>query len=308
MDDHAAQALDLLADFPRVSAAEWEALILQDLKGAPYDKRLIWRTEDDIGVRPYYRREHLDQLGIDPDLAPGQFPYRRGPGRTWQEQEEFSAPENSIRADQYHEAGATTVQELAFGLAEAVDRLAADIERGTTASNAAQGTVFVFAVGSNYFLEIAKLRAARLLWSTAVSAFEISDEGPALCQIYARTSRLNKSLLDPYTNLIRVTTEAMSAVIGGCDTLHVEPFGFDAQLALSVHRLLREEAQLGRVLDVAGGSYYVEVLTDLLANQAWALFQTIEQGGGWTEAIKSGFAAEQLKVSRDAKSHDVAVR
>jgi len=119
---------------------------------------------------------------------------------------------DAVRADRFHDSGATAVQELAFALAEAVDRLAAG-ERKIS---------FVYAAGSNFFFEIAKLRAARLLWAQVINAFQVE----AGMRLQARTATSNKSLYDPYTNLLRVTTEALSAVLGGCDSLIVEPFAF----------------------------------------------------------------------------------
>ena len=140
-------------------------------------------------------------------------------------------------------------------------------------------------LGPIYFFEIAKLRAARLLWAQAVAAFDPADPNSCRMHLHVRTSRLNKSVCDPYTNLLRVTTEAMSAAIGGCDTLTVEPFGFEAHLALNLQRILAEEAHLNAVADPAGGSYYIEALTASLAREAWKLFQKIESEGGYSAGI-----------------------
>jgi methylmalonyl-CoA mutase len=123
-----------------------------------------------------------------------------------------------------------------------------------------------------------------------------------------RTSRLNKSVYDRYTNLLRVTTEAMSAVIGGCDTLSVEPFGFTPHQALSVQRVLREEAHLDAVADPAGGSYYVESLTDALAGQAWKLFQAVEAEGGYAKAVAEGSVEKALAETRAARRKAVSSR
>ena len=287
------EILDLSTAFPPVSTEEWEAVIRKDLKGADYEKELVWRTDEGISVRPYYRRDNESV-----DLAPGQSPFTRGPGHTWQEAQNFTPPPDAIRADTLHESGATAVQELAFALSEAVEKL--------DRASAPPTVQFVYAVGSNLFFEIAKLRAARTLWSAAVRAFGFSDPKDAVARIHVRTARFNKSFLDPYTNLLRVTTESLSAVIGNCDSLTVEPFGFDPHLALNVQRLLRDEVHLDKVADPAGGSYYVEALTNELAQAAWKLFQEVEGLGGWSAA--STFISQALAKSREAKAKALATR
>ena len=274
--------LHLATDFAPVSTAEWEAAIAKDLKGADYEKQLVWRTDEGIDVQPYYRREHL----------PANLVYSRSDVGQWEEAQAWIPPAGAIRADYLHEAGATAVQELGFALAEGVEKLS-------------QQTLFVFAVGSNYFFEIAKLRAARALWETAADACGMQD---AKTRIHVRTARYNKSVLDPYTNLLRVTTEALSAVIGGCDSLDVEPFGFSPHLAANVQHILREEAHVSKVSDPAAGSYYIEVLTDDLARHAWKLFQQIDSRGGWSEALQSGFIETALAASRDQKAKAIASR
>jgi methylmalonyl-CoA mutase len=288
------EILDLGAEFPPVSTEAWEAAIQKDLKGADYEKKLVWHTEVGIEVRPYYRAEDLKVIGELADLAPSEFPYTRGNGHAWEEAQNWAAPVGAIRGDHLHEGGATAVQELAFSLAEAVEKLRLAVEEGKSVDAAAPATVFVYAVGSNYFFEIAKLRAARALWATAVSAFGCENPKAAITRIHVRTSRFNKNPIDPYINLLRVTTEALSAVVGGCDSLTIEPFGFDPQLAMNVQRILREEAHVGRVSDPAGGSYYIEALTDALARKAWSLFQEVEAAGGWKAALEAGFVEKAL--------------
>jgi len=241
-------------------------------------------------------------------LAPGDYPYTRGDGQTPEEAQNWIPPSGAIRADFLHEAGATAVQELGFALAEGVEALAAAIDSGKSVDAAASAACFVYAIGSNYFLEIAKLRAARLLWSMAVTAFGPADRKSSSVRIHARTSRLNKSLFDPYTNLLRVTTEAASAMVGGCDSLAVGSLGFDPHLSLNVQRILKEEAYLTSVLDPAGGSYYIEALTDELARAGWKLFQKVEEAGGWSAALKSGLVEKALTDSREAKAAAVSSR
>ncbi len=289
-EDTGVEILNLSQDFPPVPTADWEAAIQKDLKGADYEKKLVWRTDEGIPVRPYYRRENLAGLGDELQAA-------RGGGNGWETRQEGDFPAAAIRADRLHDSGAHAAQELGYALAEGVERLAADL---TTPQ-----MEFVYAVGSNYFFEIAKLRAARMLWAQAVAAFGLDSCG---ARIYVRTSRLNKSIYDRYTNLLRVTTEAMSGVIGGCDALTVEPFGFSPQLALGVQRVLREEAHLDAVADPAGGSYYIEALTDALARNAWKLFQAVEAEGGYAKAVAAGAIGKAIGETRAARQKAVSSR
>jgi methylmalonyl-CoA mutase len=285
---HGEEILNLGQDFPPVPVADWEAAIQKDLKGADYAKKLVWRTDEGIPVRPYYRREDL--AGLDTQFV--------GTGKPWETREQLDFPATAIRADALHDSGAHAVQELGYALAEGVERLS------RSAGATRPITEFVYAVGSNYFFEIAKLRAARLLWAQVAEAFGV--ECPL--RLHVRTSRINKSIYDRYTNLLRVTTESMSAVLGGCDSLSVEPFGFSPHLALNVHRVLREEAHLDAVADPAGGSYYIESLTDVLARDAWKLFQTVEAAGGYSMALEAGLIDKDLAETRAARRKAVSSR
>ena len=302
--DLAAEVLHLREEFPPVPTADWEALIQADLKGADYEKKLVWRTEDGIAVRPYYRSEHIDGLRDQTHIPPGAFPYVRGGGsQDWAIVEPGTEPPaGAVRADLYGDNGATAVEELAFALAAGVDRLA----ESPDVDHAAKSLVFVFAIGSNYFFEIAKLRAARLLWARAVSAFRPAAESSGRMRIWARTALHNKSLYDPYSNLLRVTTEALSAVIGGCEWLEVRPFRFSDRLAVNVQRIVKEEAHMARVADPAGGSYYIEALTDALSREAWKLFQEVEAKGGYAQA--QSFIEERLAASRAGKEKAMSSR
>ena len=273
-------ALNLLADFPAVSTETWEKTIIADLKGADYDKKLVWKTEDGLSVRPYYRSENLP-LVLPPRRENADWTALEG-----------AVPAGVIDGAAFHEAGATAVQELGYTLAAASDQLAL--------GKAVPG--LLFAVGSNYFFEIAKLRAARMLFARMADAYG----QPAAVKIYAVTALSNKSIYDPYTNLLRATTESLSAVIGGCDSLKVQPAGFAGRLADNVQLILREEAHMDKVADPAGGSYYVEALTDMLAREAWKLFQQVEAEGGFANAAASVSAA--IAVSRAAKEKSIASR
>ncbi len=301
------ELLTLSPDFPPVPTAAWEAQIQKDLKGADYEKKLVWRTDEGISVRPYYRSDSLTGLEAQTDSAPAHFPFVRGSGTPWVIDQDAQLPKDAIRADLVHDAGAHAVEELGIALAAGVERLA-QLSDGQTVDEAASRIQFAFAVGSNYFFEIAKLRAARMIWARAVAAFSPADPNSARMQLHVRTSRLNKSVCDPYTNLLRVTTEAMSAAIGGCDTLTVEPFGFDPHLALNLQRVLAEEAHLNAVADPAGGSYYVEALTASLAREAWELFQQIESEGCYTPALASGWLAKHIAQTRAAREKAVSSR
>ena len=302
-----AEILNLRADFPPVPTAAWEAAIEKDLKGADYEERLLWRTEEGIAVRPYYRSGDLAGLEGQIQSRPAEFPFVRGSGRGWEIAEELGAPSNAIRADAWHESGANAVQELAYAVAAGVERLA-DLAADQAVDAAARQVEFVFAVGPTYFLEIAKLRAARLLWAQAVSAFGAEDRNSCLMRLSVRTSRRNKSVYDGYTNLLRATTEALAAAVGGCDRLTVDPLGFEPHLAVNVQRILQEESHVDAVADPAGGSYYVEALTDLLARAAWKMFQQVEAEGGYGKAQASGSIEEAIGQSRAAREKAVATR
>ena len=231
----------------------------------------------------------------------------RGEGKAWEIDQQAVPGPDAIRADLVLEAGADAIQQLGIALAAGVEKLAKLCE-DRPVDIAAREIEFVFAVGSTYFFEIAKLRAARMLWAQAAAAFAPTDLASCRMNLHVRTSRLNKSVCDPYTNVLRVTTEAMSAAIGGCETLTVQPFGFDEHLALGVQRVLAEEAHLNAVADPAGGSYYIEALTASLAREAWKLFQRVDAGGGYSEALKAGWLAEEIAKTRSAREKAVSSR
>ena len=295
----------LVDRFPRISTAEWIAAIRADLKGADYEQRLLWRIEEGLLARPFYRQEDLATLEPQTKSEPGEFPFVRGTGHPWSIEARFDPPADAVRADRWHDEGATTVQEVGWSLAAGVDRLASMTDAGHPLEEAAASQTFVFAVGSAYFVEIAKLRAARLAWSQAVAAFGARGTA-ARMRLIVRTARANKSLADPYTNLLRVTTEAMAAVIGGGERVVVEPFGFDPHLAVNVQRILEHEALLGLVTDAAGGSYLVESLTDAIARGAWHELQRIEAAGGYRAA--AGGIEAALARGRAARARAVATR
>jgi methylmalonyl-CoA mutase len=215
----------------------------------------------------------------------------------------------------YHNAGANAVQELAFGLATGVAYLRALADRGVDIAKTAPRVRFDYAIGGNFFMEVAKLRAARWLWSQAVVAFG-GDMDAQRLRIHARTSRRNKTAVDPYVNMLRVTTEALAAAVGGADSLHVAPFDepirladeFSRRIARNVQIVLQKEAHMTEVIDPAGGSYAVEELTDQLAKHAWELFQEVERRGGMAAALQSGFIQAQIAEVAQKRAANLAKR
>lgn len=429
----------LFAEFPPVSTEAWEAAIAVDLKGADYERKLVWRTNEGFNVRPYYRAENLEGLETL-NAAAGEFPYLRGVSgdNNWLTHQtiEVAAPaeanatalqmlnagvdslgfeikdENFSEADLdvllkdiympavdltfsgkkmphvaalvlakaekdgvskddtrvnfcidpivkhlsmkgdwcekcggtkcfdkiadlvaktkeykhvrvvtvsgnvFSDSGSTIVEELGFSLAVAHEYLVRMMEHGLTIDKAARKLRFSFAVTSNYFMEMAKLRAARLLWANIVKAYE--PEKPCSCKmfVHARTSAWNQTVYDPYVNMLRGTTEAMSAAIAGVHSLEVLPFDhsyeapseFSYRIARNESLLLKHESHFDQVIDPAGGSYYIENLTKSIADEAWKLFLEVEEKGGYVEAFKAGFIVERVKASAAAKDKAVATR
>lgn len=419
-------------EFPPATTEEWMAVVEKDLKGADFEKRLVWTTDDGIAVRPFHRKEDLPTEAWVRKAAPGGAPYLRGYGhdsRSWavrdvirtesvadanlaarhslmrgadqvqfriypygialrtaadmkallagidlestpvffaagplapqvlalflNEAESQGIPAGrlrggvdgdpivdgclgwrdggadgwereatplvaydasalplirtlAVRAVAFHEAGATAAQELAYGLAVLVEYLAHLRGRNLSPERVVAQAEIQFGAGSNYLLEIAKLRAARVLISKVLEAFGVHDVRP---RIHADTSLVTKTVYDAHANLLRATTEAMAAVIGGVDSLAVWPFDelltpaneFSAHLARNVSLLLREEAYLGKVADPLGGGYTIEALTSALAGKAWSLFQEIEGNGGFVASWKGSQIPSTLAASRGAR-------
>jgi methylmalonyl-CoA mutase len=220
----------------------------------------------------------------------------------------------------YHNAGASAVQELGFTLAAANAYLQSMDAQGLTATQVAHSLRIGLGVGSHYFLEIAKLRAVRMLWAKVLQSWGADFDSLPL-HVHARTSTWNKTAIDPYVNMLRVTSEAFAAVIGGSDSMHVGPFDevvrlpdeFSSRIARNVHFILAEECELTRVIDPAGGSYYVEWLTDQVARKAWEWFQKVEAEGGFVEAVRKGFIQEAIakvaaqRIANVEKRRDIIV-
>ncbi len=220
-----------------------------------------------------------------------------------------------VRAFPYHDSGGSAVHELAFALATAVEYLRKMEAHGIALDDVAQRIRFSFAVGSDFFMGIAKLRAARLLWAKIVAASGGNSESQKM-RIHARTALWNKTTLDPYVNMLRGTTEAFAAVVGGCDSLHVGAFDevirppdeFSRRIARNTQIILRDECHFDSVIDPAGGSPFVEKLTDELAQKAWQLFQEVEKHGGMLKALEAGFPQEKVNAVFAKKADAVANR
>ena len=428
----------LFAEFPEVSTEAWEAAIAVDLKGADYERKLVWRTTEGFSLRPYYRAENLEGLETLGTQA-GEFPYLRGVSgdNSWLTHqtiavkcpkaaneaalkmlnagvdslgfclsEELSAEQLdellagvvlsaveltfcgkgagklvapvlakaekegvakdalhvnfcidpivkhlsqkgewceeceggkcltkiadlvkataeykyvkvvNVSANVFSDSGSTIVEELGFGLSVAHEYLVRLMEAGLTVDQAAKKIRFTFAVTSNYFMEMAKFRAARLLWANIVKQYEPACECSCKMFVHARTSAWNQTVYDPYVNMLRGTTEAMSAAIAGVHSLEVLPFDyaytnpteFSERIARNQSLLLKHESHFDQVVDPAGGSYYIENLTKTIADEAWKLFLELEEKGGYVEAFKAGYVVERVKASAAAKDKAIATR
>jgi len=433
------EKIRLFEEFPDISTKDWLEKIEADLKGADFNKKMVWHTAEGFDARPFYRREDLEKLKHI-DSLPGQFPYIRGyhpDGNKWLVRQnivvtDFDAankkaldilmkgveslgfiindPEsisednlkrllkdihlNSIeisfltngkaleildilkqivtsgssdpadlsggieadplgrlmlngtlcipeeagfdylakltsaaeslpslktihlKASNFRNGGAGVVQELGFAISSAGEYLAQLTSRGLDAGYAASKIRFSFGIGSDYFIEIAKLRAARLLWSALLKGFDPGSAENVRMSIHCVTSEWNKTIFDPYVNMLRTQTEAMSAVIGGTDSLTVEPYDaafripddFSERIACNQQLLLREEAYLDKVADPSAGSYYIEYLTNLVADAAWKLFVDIEAEGGFLEALRKGKIQSIIAASAAEKKKEIATR
>ncbi len=212
----------------------------------------------------------------------------------------------------FQNAGSTLVQELAFTLSQASEYMAALTERGLDPTLVQESMKVNLATGPVFYMEIAKFRAARLLWSQLAEGYGI-DPSKARITLHATTARWNQTLYDPYVNMLRNTTQAMSAVIGGADYLTVLPFddltgsgnSFSRRMARNASIIIREEAYLDKVADPASGSYYIEHLTHQIGERAWDLFREVEARGGFRKAFESGWIQQQVIESADRKRKQV---
>lgn len=427
----------LFSQFPPVTKQEWMDQVISDLKGADFEKKLVWKSKEGISVLPFYREEDLGGLP-HMERLPGEFPFVRGGERlrnSWYVRQDIRVgdlasanrkaldilnrgvdslgfifepdveynvemmntlfkgifpesielnlyPQGSaielmeafvalldergakkdnikgcLEADplgkymlngklciavedgikylegliglagqlpafrllrvngaNFNNAGATVVQELAMALSMASDYMSRLSDSGVDPSVLAKKIGFTFGVGSNYFFEIAKFRAARMLWATIVKKYGVDDEAALQTDIHAVTSEWNKTVYDPYVNMLRTQTEAMSATLGGVNSLTVKAFDsvfresneFGERIARNQQLLLKEEAHFEKIVDPAAGSYYIENLTSMLAGEAWDLFIEIEKRGGFLEALRAGYIQDEVEKTASLRNTNVA--
>jgi methylmalonyl-CoA mutase len=437
----------LFAEFPPITTQQWEDVIIKDLKGADYDKKLVWKTPEGFKVKPYYREEDLKNLAYL-QANPAEFPFVRGNSdknndweirqdacqkdllrtnmtaidivkhgaqsvglnvRNVKTEQDFSTllngidvtkvgihflnrstecelnevkstnyaetltlfenylEKNKISADQVygsidfdpfacalkngsfccgsledcvktaknlfdkfatkfpkfrllsvnaellHNAGGTAVQELGYALNWTNDYLILLTEAGLNIDEIAKRMTLHVAVGSNYFMEIAKIRAARLLWANMLN---VHNAKHTQVFIHASTSKWNKTIYDPNVNMLRTTTEAMSAALGGANSIHVDAYDdpykcadeFSARIARNQQIILKEESYFDKIVDAPAGSYYIENLTDAIAQHAWKLFQDTEEAGGFTVAFKAGTIQDAIAKTAQQRDLDIANR
>ena len=428
----------LFSEFAPNTMQEWIDKVTVDLKGADFNKKLVWRTNEGFNVQPMYRLENMQDLK-NLDCLPGEFPFVRGnkkDNNDWYVRQdivvedlaeankkaldvlnrgvdslgfvlngcqEFTkadmevllkdiclecveinfvagckkgsildafkavveergiAPEKiqgGINVDPltaltrkgknccdkpfenvkvnlekmaayknfktievggyvFNNSGSSIVQELGFSLAAGVEYLDKLTDAGMKIDEVAPKIRFHFATGSKYFMEIAKLRAARYLWAHIVKAYNPSCDCKCKMNIHAETSEWNKTVYDPNVNMLRTQTETMSAVLGGVDSFTVHPFDdtFEChpsdvaeRVARNQQLLLKEECHLDKVVDPSAGSYYVEVLTNSLADVAWKLFLEVEDKGGFGAEVASGEIQKAVNASNEARKKAVATR
>lgn len=429
----------LFEEFPPVSTQQWMDKVTADLKGADFNRKLVWKTNEGIDVQPFYRAENLENLEYLNSL-PGEFPFVRGNKKNnndWLVRQsiavtdfaeankkalnylmkgvdslafvfsgcteytvadlavllndiqldavevnfvckcrackiaelfvEFAKQGNydlkSIRAsveydpfgkyaltgkfkiDQnfvveqaikminataelskfktlavngknFGNSGSSIVQELAYSLALGAEYLTTLTEAGLEVDAVAKKMKFNFSVSANYFLEIAKLRAARLLWAQIVKAYEPKCECSCKMTIHAETGSWNKTVYDPFVNALRTQTEAMSASLGGVDSMTVLPFNaiyeesteFSDRIARNQQLLLKEESNFSKIADPAAGSYYIEELTAAIADQAWKLFLEVQEKGGFLAALREGFIQAEIKKMATKRDLNIATR
>lgn len=423
----------LFSEFSPVSTEAWMEKITTDLKGADFEKRLVWKTNEGFNVNPFYRVEDIKDLKTTESL-PGNFPYVRGTQihndwyvrqdmnvKDFQEANKkaldllnkgitslgFVIPREAVKAENialllegilpecielnfktcsrfaltlvkilteyfrqkgfdpkklnvsvnldlvgtilrkgvsfedwttqvkeaveatkefprfrvlgvnaflFNNAGSYITQELGYALAWANELMKRLTEQGVDASLAASSIKFNWGISSNYFMEIAKFRAARWLWAEITNAYGVSDEASKM-NSFAQTSYFNQTVYDAHVNLLRTQTEAMSAALAGVDSILVSPFDesfktpdeFSERIARNQQLLLKEEAHFDKITDVSGGSYYIETLTTSIAQQAWKLFLETEEKG-FFELAKTGEIQKAVNASGTNRRKALAQR
>lgn len=427
----------LFSEFAPQSTQEWVDKITKDLKGADFDRKLVWRTNEGFNVQPFYRLENMEDK-MYMNTYPGDFPYVRGNKKdnndwfirqdivvedvkaanekaldilnkgidslgfilNWKdlskeelatlldgvymdcveinfekshdtvallenlkayatdkgiafdaiqggvsidpisgfntcgkfchsEESSFEFAKKAVEAAKelpnfkviavggklFNNSGSSIVEELGFSLAAGAEYISRMMEAGLSIEEIAPKIRFNFATSSKYFMEIAKLRAGRLLWAYILKEFGASEE---MCKmfIHGETSDWNKTVYDPYVNMLRTQTEAMSSVLGGLDSYTVKPFNsvyedtteFSERIARNQQLLLKEESHFGKIADPAAGSYYIESLTESISEEAWKLFLDVQEKGGYLAAFKAGFVQETIKATAQKRDMAVATR
>ena len=215
----------------------------------------------------------------------------------------------------YHSSGANAIQELAFTLATGSEYLYKISSKSLKVDDVAKRMRFTFGIGSFYFMEVAKIRAARMLWNKILETYDVNEENRKMF-IHTKVTKLNQTYFDSYVNMLRTTTEAFSAIVAGVDSIETNPFDqsfnpsddFSRRIARNTQIILKEESHLNQVIDPAGGSYFVEKLTNDIAAEAWNLFQKIDEDDGMLNAIKSGFVQNEIEKISDQRKKDFTRR
>ncbi len=423
----------LFDQFPAVTTEEWRAKVDADLKGVPFEKKLVWRTNEGFNVQPMYRAEDIADLKTT-DSHPGQYPFVRGTrndnnwltrqnviAETPQEANKIAldivakgvtslgfnvkTPDTetvnillngidlaaveinfnccpskaidlartlstylkeknlaetfhgsisytplrralkhgteipadiatqakqlietvadipalrviAIDSELFNASGAYIFQELGYALAWGAQWLTTLTDAGLDIDTVAKRIKFNMGISSNYFMELAKFRAARMLWAQIVKQYQPKCDCACKMHVHAATSRFNQTIYDAHVNLLRSQTESMSAALAGVDSITTQPFdlpyktpdAFSERIARNQQFLLKEESHLDKVVDPAGGSYYVETLTVSLANEAWKLFIDIDDKGGFFALVNNGEIQKAVNESSKKRHTDMARR
>lgn len=222
----------------------------------------------------------------------------------------------SVNGSIFHQSGTSVVQELGLSISIMVEYISRLKDAGMETDEIASHFQFNLSTGSSYFMEIAKIRAARILYANIINAYDAKSETSKKVFIHSNTSEWNQTIYDPYTNILRGTTESMSAVLGGVNSLSVSPFDksfrvttrFSERIARNIQIILKEEAHLDKVVDPSSGSWYIESLTDSIAEKAWELFLEIEDQGGYLEALKANYIQNLISETAQLRSNNIASR
>ncbi len=323
---------DLLKEFPASSYEDWLAQINKDLKGKDY-QTLIFQNYDNINIKPAFA-----ELDIDRDLAKNinqicLQDYKGTQNVVYKKANEvgfvdniadflkgdFSEESAHISVNNFHNAGANATQEIAMALSMATEFLDKGIKDNNqqkyTTEDLIKKVEFSISIGTDFYMEIAKIRALRYLWAKIALLFSPTHATaftPTRVQIHAYTSLFNKTKKDAYNNVLRATMEAMAAFVGGADVLSVSPHNehfeqsdeFSERIARNIAIILDKESNLSKVADIAAGAYYLEYLTEQLCQKSWDLFKEIEQKGGFVKAFESGFIVKIVTEVAQKKIQD----